>query len=472
VTEQSTDIPGKPPEEDAVGILPTGKLPLKTLLSYGTSMIGLNGMSTMITVHLMIFYTDVLLVGSAVVGVVMAISQIWDAVTDPVLGYVSDHTPWKWGRRRPYILLGSVPASIFFFFVFAPPRSFSPQMISIFFGFMFLSFFTCRTIWETPYFALAPELTLDYDERTRLSAYQQVFASFGDILGTMAPLLFISMFAVERTGYARLGLVLAFVGIATAFVTYAGTRENPTLSKKSELSLKDSLAATVRNRPYLLLVVTSTCTAISNYTTIAVMRYLVKYWFKRPDLEVWVFVAFFVGVFVSIPIWIRVIRHTGKKAAFMFTMAFYAALLWLIMLLGQDDFVIFAAVNVVAGAFNVALWLIAGSIMPDIIEWDQLQVGERREGAYYGIWTLIRKAGSAAPYIIVAIVFNLVGYEPNVEQTDLSLLGIRLLFGPIPSMLLIVGIIVFIRFPITKQVHQEMVRQIEEMQKKEESSRS
>ncbi len=447
------------------------RLPAKTLVSYGASMIGLNGMATMISVHLMFFYTEYVLVAPALVGLVIGLAQAWDAVTDPLLGYLSDHTPWKWGRRRPYILMGAIPAALFFFFVFSPPANLSGGGIAVFFTVSFLLFFTFRTVWETPYFALAPELTLDYDERTRLSAYQQVFATLGDILGTMAPVLapiaLAGIFVRGRSDYSLLGLFVAVLAVASALFTYVGTRENPTLSKTSRLSFTKSLLTTLRNRPYVLLVLTSTCTAIANYTNIAVIRYLIKYWFRMEQWEWLFFTAFFVGVFASIPLWIRVVNRTGKKAAYIVTMLVYAALLWLILALKQTDYVIFGIAMVVAGAFNIALWLISGSIVPDIIEWDQLRVGERREGAYYGIWTLIRKAAIGGALLLVGPLLQWFGYLPNVEQTERALLGIRLLFGPIPSVFLILGILIFLKFPITKKVHEEIVRKITEMQDKE-----
>ncbi len=441
------------------------RLSRKSLISYGSSMIGLNGMGTMISVHLLFFYTDIVMMASTVVGLVMAIAQVWDAITDPILGYLSDHTPWKWGRRRPYILIGSIPAALFFVLLFSPPAGLSSKSVAVFFGVAFLLFYTSRTIWETPYFALAPELTLDYDERTRLSAYQQVFATFGDILGTMAPVLFVGLFLTKRSGYSSLALIVGILVIASAVITYKGTRENPMLSKQSKLSLGQSLLTTLRNRPYLILVITSTLTAISNYTTITVIRYVVKYWFVREDLEPYFFGAFFVGVFASIPLWIKLTNRIGKKAAYIFTMLVYATLLWFILVLRPEDYIFFGVAMVIAGAFNIGLWLIPGSIVPDIIEWDQLQVGERREGAFYGIWTLIRKAGIGGAFILVGYALDFVGYIPNAVQSDRALLGLRMLFGPIPAVFLILGVLVFVRFPITKQVHQDILRQIEEKQK-------
>ncbi|RJP19848.1 MAG: MFS transporter [Candidatus Abyssobacteria bacterium SURF_5] len=441
------------------------RLPLKTLIGYGSSMIGLNGMATMISVHLLFFYTDIVLIASTTVGAVMALAQVWDAVTDPLMGHVSDHTSWKWGRRRPYIMIGMFPAAILFFLLFSPPLNLSIQAASLYFAIVFIVFYTFRTVWETPYFALAPEITLDYDERTRLSAYQQVFATLGDILGTMAPVILVGIFATQRGDFSFLGLLVAVLAIASGLFTYFGTRENPDLSKTSKLPLLKSLKATAGNRPFLLLVLTSSCTAISNYTTIAVTRYIVKYYFQREDLYPHFFAAFFVGVFISIPLWIKLTGRIGKKNAYIFTMLVYAALLWVILLLGPGDYFIYGATMIIAGAFNIGLWLIPGSILPDIIEWDQLHVGDRREGAFYGIWTLIRKGAIGGAFMIIGYLLDFVGYVPNVDQTPQALLGIKMLFGPIPSVLLVLGILIFLKFPITKEVHRNIVRQIDERRK-------
>jgi GPH family glycoside/pentoside/hexuronide:cation symporter len=421
----------------------------------------------MISVHLMYFCTDVILMSSQVVGFIMAIAQVWDAITDPALGYLSDRTPWKWGRRRPFIAIGAPLTALCFFLIFSPPEKFAGTALAFYFGIVVLLFFAFRTVWETPYFALAPELTLNYDERTRLSGYQQYFATIGDIIGSMAPLVLIGLFLTERHGFSSLGLLVAVLAVGSAAFTYFGTRENPALSKKSTLSLLKSLVATLGNRPYLMLVLASTCTAISNYTTIQVIRYIIKYYFEKENLAAYFFIAFFIGVFISIPIWIKLITRIGKKNAYIFTMLTYSVILCLILLLRQSDYLIFGAAMIIAGAFNIALWLIAGAIVPDIIEWDQLRVGERREGAYYGIWTLIRKAGIGGAFFVVGTGLNLVGYQPDVTQTPQALLGIKLLFGPIPAVFLIIGALVFLKFPITKEVHEDILRQLEEKQKTE-----
>jgi GPH family glycoside/pentoside/hexuronide:cation symporter len=276
---------------------------------------------------------------------------------------------------------------------------------------------------------------------------------------------FEGIFATQRGDFAFLGLLVGVLAVASALFTYYGTRENPVLAKTAKLPLLKSLAATFSNTPYLLLVFTSSCTAISNYTTIAVIRYLVKYFFQREDLYPHFFAAFFVGVFISIPLWIKVINRIGKKSAYIFTMSVYAVILWLILLLGPQNYVIFGATMVIAGAFNIGLWLIPGSILPDVIEWDQLKVGERREGAFYGIWTLIRKSAIGGAFMIIGYLLAFVGYVPNAEQTPRALFGIKMLFGPIPSILLIIGIVIFLKYPITKEVHRDIVRRIHERQK-------
>jgi len=452
---------------------PDGRLPRRTLVNYGSSAIGINAMTTMVAVHLLFFYTDVVRLAPWVVGLVMALAQVWDAITDPIIGYLSDRTKWRWGRRRPYILLGSVPAAVFFFAVFCPPKGLSASAAGIFFGVTFLLFFAFRTVWDTPYCALAPELSLDYDERTRISAYQQVFGTLGDVIGTMAPVVLVGVAVTWigiggglRSDYAAVGALVAVLAVGSALWTYRGVRENPRLSKKATLPLLKSLRMTFRNRPYVILVAASTCAAMSAYTTMAVVRHVVAHWFPDQDLEAWFFGAFFAGVFLSIPVWTRLTIRIGKKAALIGAMAAYSVLLWSALLLQPGWYVPFAVLMFLAGVFNIALWLIPASIVPDVIEWDQLETGERREGAYYGIWTLVKKAGIGGAYVIIAVLLELSGYEAGAALSHGQALVLRLLLGAIPSVLLVTGLVLFLRFPITKDLHQDIVRRIVERQGK------
>jgi len=445
-------------------------------------MVGINAMTTMVAVHLLFFYTDVVRLAPWVVGLVMALAQVWDAVTDPIIGHLSDRTRWAWGRRRPYILMGAIPAAALFVAVFCPPGGLSARATGLFFGAAFLLFFTFRTVWDTPYGALAPELSLDYDERTRISAYQQVFGTVGDVIGTIAPVVLIgavlapvsagsTQSATEvRPGalsdYAAVGLAVAILAAGSAVWTYLGTRENRRLTKRATRPLFDSLRTTFRNRPYVLLVVVSTLAAVANYMTIAVVLYVVGHWFPGERAAPWFFGAFFAGAFLAIPAWTRLAVRLGKKAALLAAMAVYSVLLWSVLMLPPGAHAAFGVLMFVAGAFNIALWLIPASIVPDVIEWDQLATGERREGAYYGIWTLVKKAGVGGAYVIIAVLLQLCGYEAGAALTRRQDLVLRLLFGVIPSVLLVIGLVVFLRFPITRAMHEEMVRKIRETQGK------
>jgi GPH family glycoside/pentoside/hexuronide:cation symporter len=113
---------------------------------------------------------------------------------------------------------------------------------------------------------------------------------------------------------------------------------------------------------------------------------------------------------------------------------------------------------VLAGAFNISFWLIPGSMMPDVTDWDPSKGRERREGAYYGVWTLLRKTSLGAAYGVIGLVLAGAGYVPDAAQSATVLLWLRLLFGPIPAMLLLLGAIVFVRFPITRQAQEALAR--------------
>ncbi|MBI4831028.1 MAG: MFS transporter, partial [Candidatus Lindowbacteria bacterium] len=203
-------------------------LSLKTHLSYGASQFGLNCINTAYGINILFFYTTILKFDSALFGIVMLIGQMWDAISDPLMGHISDNTRWKSGRRRPYFLLGSIPTGIMFFLIFSPPFMKSSSLIFIYLTVTTLIFYTGRTVFETPYLALAPELTLDYNERTKLSGFKQLLGTLGDAQGAILPLvLFTVLHEQRRTAHFVYGLVGCAIMIALSALTHWGTFEKP-----------------------------------------------------------------------------------------------------------------------------------------------------------------------------------------------------------------------------------------------------
>lgn len=437
------------------------RLSLRKILSYSTGQLGLNVTYTSIGMYLTYFYADVIQISAAHVGWAILIGSAWDSITDPLMGQLSDRVRWKRGRRRPFFGIGAIPMSLVFLFLFSPGwfpvEGHLPTYITV----VIVLLFTFRTMVETPYIALAPELSLDYDERTRISAYRQLFATIGDIIGAMGPLIATQIIISRVDAYSAFGIVAAFLTAAGMTTAYFGTTETGQYAEKSTLSLTAAFKSTLTNKPFLIVVATMTLTIIANNATVSLGIFVAKYWFLSEGLMMYFMIAFFTGAFISIPCWIKFAEIVGKKTAYIVDITLYGIILWVIMFLKQDAHVAATIVMGLAGFLNLGLWILSGSIVADVVEWDQLRTGERREGAFAGIQSFIIKAAQGVALWSVNLALDNIGYVPDAKQSADTLLKLKILYGPIPAVIFWLGAAIFLLYPITKDTHKAMLEEIE-----------
>ena len=454
------DLPNNAPNDSQNGApeaeRSSERLSLGTILSYSTGQLGLNVTYTSIGMYLTYFYADVIQISPTHVAWALLIGNAWDSITDPLMGQFSDRLRWKYGRRRPFFGVGAVPMSLVFLFLFSPGwlpvEGHLPAYVTV----VIVLLFTFRTVVETPYLALAPELSLDYDERTRISGYRQLFATFGDIIGAMGPLIATQIIIPRVDAYSAFGIVAAFLTVAGFTTAYFGTTETGHHAEKSTISLASAFGATLTNKPFLIVVATMMFTIIANNMTVSLGLFVAKYWFLDEGLMMYFMIAFFTGAFASIPFWLKFSAKYGKKTAYIVDITLYGVLLWGILLLKQDAHVAGTIVMGLAGFLNLGLWILAGSIVADVVEWDQLRTGERREGAFAGIQSFIIKAAQGIALAAVNLALNKIGYVPDVVQTPDTLLKLRFLYGPIPAVIFWIGAAIFLFYPITKDTHKAM----------------
>ena len=168
------------------------KVPLGTTIAYGMPGLGAGYMYLLMSLYVMKFSTDVLLIAPAVMGIIFSISRIWDAISDPIAGYLSDRTTFKFGRRRTWMLLSFVPISFGFLAVFSPPESMQGQSLDLWMMIAILSFYSAITLFNVPHMALGAELSEDYHERTRLFGVRHIGFTLGSILSLVSMSLLIS----------------------------------------------------------------------------------------------------------------------------------------------------------------------------------------------------------------------------------------------------------------------------------------
>jgi glycoside/pentoside/hexuronide:cation symporter, GPH family len=431
----------------------TEKLGLKPILIYAQGQTGFNLCSTLLGLHLFYFYSDRRGLSPALAGLAFFIAMALDALTDPLVGNISDSARFRSGRRRPFFF-AALPMGLCLFLLLSPPQL-NGGLFAWFLGLYFLML-TARKFYWTAYAALMPELTLDYDERTRLSTFRQLCGTVGDVAGAMLPFGASYLFA-RGTDFRVTGAVCAIVVAGGAMLAFVMLRERADFSHRERYRLLDALKSMARNRPFLILLAATSLTVMAIGIPGVLLRFLAKYWMHDENAAARWLLAYFAGSLVSYPFWFRITIRIEKKPAFMVAMICNAICFLAFMLLTPANtlglyFLMFTSGFCVIGSRVTQL-----SASADVIEWDEERTGVRQEGAYGGITSMLTKAAVGIGMLLIGALMSWIGYVPGaVEVAPAAAEKLRALFSIAPAAIYVLSAIVFSRYPITRDAHRQM----------------
>ncbi len=436
---------------------------------YGSGDLGFSLTNTILNVYLALFLTDVVGLTPAVAALAFFIGSTWDYINDPIIGYLSDRTRSRWGRRRPFLLFGALPmAAAFCMLWWRPPLEGVPALAA-YYSIMYALFDTAATFVYMPYYALTPELTDDYDERTGLTSRRMFFSILGSLIAFTLPLAVVDGFRPEHA--ARVFLMGGIFGLISAlplFVVFRGTRERPEfMAKQPVASLRKSLAVAGKNRPFVFGLVMFLFNGVTMSIIQVVLLYYIKYVVVREPQSDLIMATIFVVAMLALPLWERISRRLNKRSAYISGISFLAVvLLVLSSLTPQTDLALIMVLCVLAGIGVSAMHVMPWAIIPDAIEYGELQSGEREEGMFYSLITLAQKIASSIAVPLALLVLQISGYVPNsAAQPASAILGIRIVAGPIPAFTLCLGILFTVLYPLGRENFREITRQLEERRK-------
>lgn len=440
------------------------KLSRLTKIIYGFGDIGFSMTSTIIAAYFPIFLTDVIGIAPAVAAIGLFIGKSWDYINDPLIGYLSDRTRTRWGRRRPFLLFGALPYGLAFAFLWWKPPLETQTALVVFYTFMFVLYDAAGTFVGMPYFALTPELTEDYDERTELTGYRMFFSILGGLVSFVVPMMIIGSMSPENTGNVfRMGLIFGAASFIPLYFVFFGTKEKPYFTKLERPKLLASLKSALKNRPFVFSAVIYLFTWTSMHIIEANLLFYIKYVVRREGLTEIIMGTIFVTAILSLPLWNWISKKYNKRLAYIFGIAFWAVVQILLITVTAASSLIYLLVlcflaGIGVGAAHVLPW----AMIPDAIEIDELDTGKRHEGMFYSLVTLMGKTTNSIAVPLALAVLDFSGYIPNASvQPASTLTGIRLVVGPIPALLLVGGIIFAIFYPLSRKEHQDVVQELE-----------
>lgn len=370
------------------------------------------------------------------------------------MGRISDITPWKWGRRRPYLALGSLPFGLTFALLWLDLGLSSQLEKFLFYSSVYLLHSLASTVLTVPYAALLPELTLDYQERTALNAWRAAGSTLAIVLAATCFRPLARALGETGGGFAKAGLITACWLTLPWLAVYCATRERPGFQRQSTTTFAEGLTILARNRIYRCLVGLYVCSRITMDLVGAIFLFWFTYWIRRPgDFEL-TLGSLLIAAVASLPFWLWLSRRMDKRTVFLIGTSWWLLAQCLIFAVEPNwSRGAILMVGIAAGIGFAVTDAVPWSMLGDVIDADEIETSERREGIYSGTFSFLRKLAGASAVSLGGIGLELAGYLKDRPQPASALLAIRLLVGIVPAAFLTLALWIARGYTLDRATH-------------------
>lgn len=461
----------------------TPRLSILTKIIYGSGDWGIASFGTLRQIFYAIFLTDVVGLDARLASFAALVGVIWDAINDPLVGLLSDNIKTRWGRRRPFLLIFAIPFGLSFLLLWwAPPVTNQiGLMLAVMFAFMISD--TFQTLVTVPFYSLTPEITSDYDERTTLTSYRMFFNLLVSIVTAVAAPTIVDM-AINsgltlQQGYLLVAGIFGSSAVIPFLLIFIFVKERggEQIQIRPKVSLLESMKTAWQNIPFRFATILYMLNWITFDLVALTLPFFLVYWVAKGNLlasmtifggtlaiESVVLGVLLIVALLALPFWNWLAHRFSKRSAYIFGMSFWAIVQMLIIFVqpGQTNIVLVLAF--LAGLSVSSAHVLPDAIFPDVIEWDELRTRKRHEGIYYGTKNFIHKLTAALAIFIALQVLGWFGYQTppqgvvQFNQTDTTLLAIRVLCGPVGAVMLFSAIIAAWFYPISREKHARIRR--------------
>lgn len=447
-----------------------------TKLAFGSGDWSIATFGTLRQIFYAIFLTDVVGLDPRLASIAAFLGILWDAVNDPIVGAISDRLRTRWGRRRPFLLWFSVPYAFAFVMLWWAPPFENQILLAATVSLAYMLSDTLQSLVSVPLYALTPEISPDYDERTSLTGYRMFFNLVASLAAAVAAPAIVDASlaagATQQQGYFIVSSLFGGLAVLPLLVIFFSVRERQRSEEEIQAEASVPLRTVIRtawsNIPFRF----ATALYLLNWITFDLVAlalpFFLTYWVAEGDLlakalglslESTVFAFLLVTSVAVLPFWVWLSRRLNKNTAYMIGMGFWAVVQLLIFTIqpGQIPYILVLAV--LAGISVSTAHVLPDALFPDVIEWDELRNHRRQEGVYYGVKNFIRKLTGALAIFLALQVLGWVGYQSPPEgatfftQTPATLTAIRVLIGPFGALLLISAIVIAGFYPLTRERH-------------------
>ena len=407
------------------------------------------------------FYAE-LGVSLALIGAVLLAVRLLDALTDPVIGFLSDRVPLPAGRRKPWLVIGLAPTMLAVWMVFVPPETPSATYLLLWSAVLSIGW----TLMILPYNAWGAELADDYDGRTAVTARREGMVVAGTLLATGTPAVLATFGVVETTEALRI-LALGLLILLPLTVTLCVWRV-PVVPDKSRtrVDIRQGFAAIRQNRPFLRLIAAFLINGWANGLPATLFVLFVTHVLVAPDMVGPLLLLYFLSGVVAIPGWVWLSRRISKHRVWVGSMTLACTTFVWVPLLGAGDIWLFAVVCVVSGFAVGADLVLPAAIQADVVDVDTADTGEQRTGLYFALWSLATKLSLALAAGVAFPLLAIVGFQadtaPGTESlnTSGSLFAVSMLYAGLPVILKLPALVLMWKFPLSREAQEDLQARI------------
>ncbi|MEJ2086916.1 MAG: MFS transporter [Gammaproteobacteria bacterium] len=446
-------------------------------------------------VYVLPYYAE-LGIGMYLMSAIIFGARLSDAFTDPLIGILSDRTKGRFGRRKPWILLGAPLLMVSLYMLFVPPENPTAWYFGVWIVLLYLAF----TMVDLPYFAWGAELSTNYDERTRITARREQFHFAGTISFNLLPLAAALIIYLDTTAMdslstmaanfssefqaimrARAGhidvillwladFVLIAIPVTVLMCLFFVPEPEQKVIARARPKFLEGLRVVRRNGPFIRLIICYTVSALGAAITGALSYFFVKHVIQAGELYPIYLLVYYASSVAGLPVWTRLSTRIGKHRAYIAALIWFAFWASWIPFIPAGQFGLFLIVMCLKGSTIGALLALPAAMAADAVDIDSARTGEQRAGLYFSIWGLLKKGSAAAGGAIALAAAAFFGFDPTADpaaagtadgNSKSSLVWLALLYSIIPALIKFIALPFVWRYPLTEERQRRIRQRIE-----------